>query len=179
MSKNNIVKKFKWIWGWQDDAEEQWLRQMSLSGLHLCSVAFAGVYFFEKGPHHDYIYRLDYRPGIEKTDSSYLQLFKDAGWEHVAELSAWHYFRCEPQHCGSTEIFTDVDSKASKYERLLMTLLVVAPINIFLLPLLLWKMQMPGVAFGFMIFGMAFLLLYVVAFIKLIQKIKRIKRING
>ncbi|HEX7395223.1 MAG TPA: hypothetical protein VF313_09885 [Anaerolineaceae bacterium] len=27
---------------------------------------------------------------IDLTD--HLQLFQDTGWEHVAELSSWHYF---------------------------------------------------------------------------------------
>ena len=53
------VKKFKWIWAWQDEAEEKWLREMSQKDYHLVSVDFAGTYSFEIGLPRDYIYRLD------------------------------------------------------------------------------------------------------------------------
>ena len=50
---------------------------------------------------------------------SYLQLFKDAGWEHIGEMAGWQYFRKQAESGESPEIYTDVQSKATKYKRLL------------------------------------------------------------
>ena len=144
MSDSNTVTKFKWIWAWQDNAEEKWLRQMSLSGLHLYSVDFAGVYTFTKGPPHDYVYRLDYRQNTRENDAEYLQLFEDAGWERISNFASWHYFRKEPMPGEEAEIFTDVDSRVAKYKRVLTVLLVVAPTTVLLLLIAAWERDIPG-----------------------------------
>ncbi len=62
-------------------------------GLHLVSVAPFGVYTFHIGPPRSMIYRLDYRYLRGQDEAGYLQLFDDAGWEHVGVMSNWHYFR--------------------------------------------------------------------------------------
>ena len=36
------------------------------------------------------------------------------GWEHIGQLSAWHYFRKEAKEEESPGIFTDVESKVAK-----------------------------------------------------------------
>ena len=50
---------------------------------------------------------------MEKED--YLQLFRDAGWEYVGEMSGWHYFCQQAQPGEELEIYTDAESKISKY----------------------------------------------------------------
>jgi hypothetical protein len=60
---------------------------MSQQGWHLSSVGIPTVYDSESGEPEDVIYRLDY-PSYSKMDKEdYLQLFRDAGWECVGEMS--------------------------------------------------------------------------------------------
>lgn len=111
---------FKWFWAWQDEQEEAWLERMSREqGLHLASISPFGVYTFHVGAPRPMVYRLDYQYLKGQDQPSYLQLFQDAGWEHVGEMSNWHYFR-RPEVAGQPrEIFTDPESKAAKYRRLI------------------------------------------------------------
>ena len=71
------------------------------------------------GEPRDYVYRLDWREASRKELPDYLQLFADAGWEHVGSLSGWQYFRRLTAEEPTPEIFTDVDSKVAKYERMI------------------------------------------------------------
>ena len=113
------VKKFRWFWPWQDEAEENWLEKMSQKGYHLSSVSLPGFYTFSVAEPRKYIYRLDYQTFYKKDKGEYLQLFQDAGWEYIGELSAWQYFRKEVKQGETTEIYTDVESKIAKYKRVL------------------------------------------------------------
>lgn len=71
------------------------------------------------------IYRLDYQYLKGQDEPSYLELFADAGWEHVGQMANWHYFR-RPEVAGlAREIFTDPESKAAKYRRLTPFVLIV------------------------------------------------------
>jgi len=120
--EKTIVTKFKWFWAWQDQAEENWLDRMSQEGYHLSSVALPGFYTFSVAEPRNYFYRLDYRMFRKKDKEAYLQLFKDAGWEYIGEMSAWQYFRKEGSVAETPEIFTDVESKIAKYKRVLLYL---------------------------------------------------------
>ena len=117
--KETVVTRFRWFWAWQDKAEETWLEKMSQSGYHLSSVGIPGFYTFSIAKPRNYVYRLDYRTFRKKDKGEYLQLFQDAGWEHVGETSAWQYFRKETKPMERAEIFTDVESKTAKYKRVL------------------------------------------------------------
>lgn len=123
--------KFNWFWAWQDEKEEAWLHAMAKEGLHLQSFGFPGFYKFEVGePRNDY-YRMDYiidRNAYE----NYLQLFKDAGWEHLGEMGGWQYFRTRGEGNVIPEIYTDKDSKAQKYQRLIIILIIFLPIFVTL-----------------------------------------------
>jgi Protein of unknown function (DUF2812) len=111
---------FKWFWVWQDEQEEAWLESLSRErGLHLESVGPLGTYTFRAGSPQAMIYRLDYQYLKGQDLPGYLQLFADAGWDHVGQMSNWHYFR-RPEVAGQPrEIFTDPESKAAKYRRLI------------------------------------------------------------
>jgi hypothetical protein len=126
----NTIRKFRWFWPWQDEQEETWLRSMSQKGWHLLSVGLPGIYTFKSGEPHDYIYRLDYQTYKKKDQQDYLQLFSDAGWEHIEDMSSWHYFRKEAREGEAPEIFTDVESKIAKYKRVLTYLAFFAVIII-------------------------------------------------
>ena len=115
----NTIRKIKWFWPWQDENEEAWLRNMSKKGWHLFSLGLPCIYKFRAGEPRDYVYRLDYQTFRKKDKQEYQQLFHDAGWEHVGEVSASQYFRKEAQEGEAPEIFTDVESKIAKYKRVL------------------------------------------------------------
>ena len=113
------LTKTKWFWPWQDEKEEAWLGEMSQHGHHLKAVRPPCVYTFERGEPVDYTYRLDYMLADKKKLPEYLQIFQDAGWEYIGELSNWRYWRKRTAPGESAEIFTDRESKIKKYERLL------------------------------------------------------------
>jgi len=113
-----MMHKIKWFWAWQDGHEEAWLRKMSQKGWHLVSVKPFGIYNFKAGEKMDFVYRLDYQ-AKRKDRIYYLQLFQDAGWEHISEMSGWQYFCKQVEPGESPEIYTDVESKVAKYKRLI------------------------------------------------------------
>ena len=116
---DTTVNKFRWFWAWQDEAEEEWLGKMSAKGLHLIAPGFPAIYTFKVGEPKEYVYRLDYQSFHRKDREEYLQLFRDAGWEHLGQMASWQYFRKEAVKGGTNEIFTDTESKTAKYKRVL------------------------------------------------------------
>lgn len=121
------LKKFHWFWAWNDEKEEAWLREMAQDGWHFKSVGFPSNYVFESGPPIDMVYRLDYF--VERKEKeNYIQMFQDANWEHLGELSGWQYFRQETKDGEVPEIYNDNASKALKYQRLLMYIVIFLPI---------------------------------------------------
>jgi hypothetical protein len=126
--QEDTITKFKWFWAWQDEKEEAWLAEMAAQGFHLDGFDFPTLYRFQQGEPAEFVYRLDY-PGVARKDrESYLQLFKDAGWEHVGDMGGWVYFRRQVQPGDPTEIFTDVESKVQKYYRVMLFLIILMPI---------------------------------------------------
>jgi hypothetical protein len=115
----NQVTRFKWFWVWQDNAEEKWLEEMSRQGYHLTSVSLPCIYTFTKAEPVNYAYRLDYRRFSNNEMEHYLQIFRDAGWEYLGEMSLWQYFRKKVKTGEANEIFTDNASKIAKYHRVL------------------------------------------------------------
>lgn len=112
--------KTKWFWPWQDEKEEAWLEQMSADGWRLRSVGLMGRYAFDQDRPCRFTYRLDYMLLNKDKRSEYLQIYQDAGWEYIGEMSNWQYWR-KPYVAGeNNEIFTDNDSKIKKYQRLLL-----------------------------------------------------------
>jgi hypothetical protein len=125
--KSTTSHKFKVFMAWQDQEEEVWLRQMAQQGYHLSSMVFPAVYEFTVGEPRDVIYQLDYTNVKRGEVDAYLQLFEDAGWECVGTWLGWYYFRKAADSGSPNEIYTDVESKIQKYQRLL-TYLVIFPI---------------------------------------------------
>jgi hypothetical protein len=169
MMDENKLRKYKWFWAWQDEAEEAWLREMSQQGWHLYSVGIPTVYDFEVGDPADIVYRLDYQSPSKVEKEDYLQLFKDAGWEHVGEMSGWQYFRKPAQPGEEMEIYTDAESKTSKYQRLLIFA------GILMLPLFMGMINTRGGFLFFVIFPL--FLLYIYIFIRIMIRINQLKRI--
>jgi hypothetical protein len=175
MDKSNMLKKFKWFWAWQDEDEEAWLREMSNEGCHLSGIGFPTIYNFKSGEPKDYVYRLDYRSHWKLDKDDYLQLFRDSGWEYVAQMAGWHYFRQLAQSGEELEIYTDAESKIEKYQRLL------AFLGILMLPLLFSLINLRSRPYEWvslvLIFIALMFVLYVYAIVKLWLRINQLKRL--
>lgn len=170
------VTKRKWFWAWQDEKEEAWLAEMAQQGLHLDGVPFPGKYQFKIGEPADYVYRLDYQSLKTKDKDSYLQLFADAGWEQVGEMGGWVYFRYKVTNGDTPEIFSDLDSKIGKYQRVMLFLVILLPIMLMLLNNTSFGIgQGP---FSMILQGLAglLILLYTFAIVRLFIRINKLKK---
>ena len=126
MSERNIRTVHKVFFAWNEEAEASWLQQMSLQGWHLEEVSIF-TYRFARGKPGDFVYRFDFRPMKNRKElEEYVGLFEDAGWQYVASLSSWHYFRKEKTGDGCDKIFSDNRSKLEKYRRLQLTMFVTS-----------------------------------------------------
>jgi len=173
--ENKTIRKFKWFWAWQDEAEEAWLRKMSNEGWQLSRIGFPTIYTFRNVEPQDYVYRLDYRSYWKMEKEDYLQLFRDSGWEFVEEMAGWHYFRQAAQAGEELEIYTDAESKIGKYQRLL------AFLGILMLPLFFGVYNLSKASYGWVpiiqVFNALLFVLYVYAIIRILLRIRQLKGI--
>jgi hypothetical protein len=180
-----IIDKNRFFWPWQDEKEEEWLEDMAREGWHLQSVKLLCNYRFIKGEPAPYVYRLDYFLNEKSTFSEYQQIFQDAGWEYIGELSNWRYWRKRVVNGETPEIFTDRESKIKKYRRLLGILAFFLVFLVFM-GMNLVQRGWPGKAdaswliTALYIIGMAgyatLIPLYIVAVVKILGRIKRLKK---
>ena len=109
------------------EREALYFREMHAKGWKLRKVGysillFAVKYTFEKCQPEQVSYQLDFYP-IEKSErASYLQLFKDCGWEHITDFNGFSYFR--KLHSGiesdaEFEIYNDAAGKLAMVKRIL------------------------------------------------------------
>ena len=113
-----LVTKFRFFWDDADHALERWLEDMARQGLHLQSVGLVRCKFvFRRGEPAEMTYRLDFQ--VSRASPDYVQLFVDAGWEHVDQVLGWQFWRTPTRAERIPEIFTDVESRIRKYQRLL------------------------------------------------------------
>ncbi len=167
------IKKFHWFWAWDDEKEETWLSEMSKKGWHFKSVGLLSNYIFEQGKPIDYTYRLDYF--IDHKDKSiYLQLFQDAGWSHLGEMGGWQYFRKEGLNGEEQEIYSDRESKAKKYRRIMLYLVIFFPI--YMNFILVLSRSNDGVMQVVTFFMFIILLVYIYAMVKLLSRITRLMK---
>lgn len=162
------------------EREALYFREMHAKGWKLRKVSysillFAVKYTFEKCHPEQVSYQLDFYP-MEKSDRvSYLQLFKDCGWEYITDFNSFSYFRKVRSKIESNaefEIYNDAAGKLAMVNRILrlrlVPVLLLLAINIpFLLKLLnrsntfdLWKF----LAVGLDIF-LSLILLLIVSYI--------------
>jgi len=167
------MKQFHWFWAWDDEKEENWLREMAQKGWHFKSVALPGNYVFEHGEPRDDVYRLDYFTET-KDKANYLQLFMDASWDYMGEMNGWQYFRKTVVNGEAPEIFSDNESKSKKYQRILTLLIVFMPIFVVNLNNL---NKRPGTFTEILTFVMfLFLLFFGYAIIRLGLRINQLKK---
>jgi len=169
----DTTKQFHWFWAWEDEKEEAYLREMALDGWYFDSVTFPGYYIFERGEPRNDFYRLDFLSNYKDKDN-YLQLFEDAGWDHVGEYGSWQYFRKTAPDDEVPEIFSDNESKQKKYGRILLYLIIFMPIYIVLLT----RVNQASSTFYKIVTLVMFLLLllYTYAVVMLLRRISQLKR---
>ena len=162
------------------DREALYFREMHAKGWKLRKVSysillFAVKYTFEKCQPEQVSYQLDFYPMENSERASYLQLFKDCGWEHITDFNSFSYFRkaySEIESNAEFEIYNDATGKLAMVNRILrlrlVPVLLLLAIHIpFLLKLLnrsntfdLWKF----LAVGLDIF-LSLILLLIVSYI--------------
>ena len=162
------------------DREALYLRKMHAEGWKLKEVSYSNLvvavkYTFEKCQTEQMSYQLDFYPMKKSERASYLQLFKDCGWEHITDFNSFSYFRkahSEIESDAEFEIYNDATNKLDMVNRILRlrlvpSLLLLAIHIPFLLKLLnrsntfdLWKF----LAVGLDVF-LSLILLLIVAYI--------------
>ena len=162
------------------EREALYFREMHAKGWKLKEVSystllFAVKYTFEKCQPEQVSYQLDFYPMENSEKASYLQLFKDCGWEHITDFNSFSYFRkahSEIESDAEFEIYNDAAGKLAMVNRILrlrlVPVLLLLAIHIpFLLKLLnrsntfdLWKF----LAVGLDIF-LSLILLLIVSYI--------------
>ena len=124
------------------DREALYFREMHAKGWKLRKVSysillFAVKYSFEKCQPEQVSYQLDFYPMKKSERASYLQLFKDCGWEHITDFNGFSYFRkahSEIESDAEFEIYNDATGKLDMVHRILR--LRVLPVLFFLLMLI-------------------------------------------
>ena len=129
------------------EREALYFREMHAKGWKLRKVSysillFAVKYTFEKCHPEQVSYQLDFYPMEKSERSSYLQLFKDCGWEHITDFNGFSYFR--KLHSGiesdaEFEIYNDASGKLAVVKRIL----IIRMIPILLIFLLIFSALLP------------------------------------
>lgn len=169
------MKQFRWFWAWDDEKEENWLREMAQKGWHFQFVTLPGNYTFESGESRDDVYRLDYfRNNKDKAD--YLQLFLDAGWDYMGEMNSWQYFRKTALNGETPEIFSDNESKAKKYRHILFLMMIVS-LPIYLNVINLMNHRTSALSEPLLAFVMfLFMIVYSYGILRLIIRLAQLKK---
>ena len=114
------------------EREALYFREMHAKGWKLRKVSysillFAVKYTFEKCHPEQVSYQLDFYPMEKSERASYLQLFKDCGWEHITDFNSFSYFRkahSEVESAAEFEIYNDAAGKLAMVKRILRLRLV-------------------------------------------------------
>ena len=109
------------------EREALYFREMHAKGWKLKEVSYSNLvvavkYTFEKCQPEQMSYQLDFYPMKKSERASYLQLFKDCGWEHITDFNGFSYFR--KLHSGiesdtEFEIYNDAAGKLAMVKRIL------------------------------------------------------------
>ena len=109
------------------DREALYLRKMHAEGWKLKRVSYSNLvvavkYTFEECQPEQVSYQLDFYPMKKSERASYLQLFKDCGWEHITNFNGFSYFRkahSEIESDAEFEIYNDAAGKLAMVKRIL------------------------------------------------------------
>ena len=126
------------------DREARYFREMHAKGWKLRKVSysillFAVRYTFEKCQPEQVSYQLDFYPMKTSEKTSYLQLFKDCGWEHITDFNGFSYFRklrSGIELDAEFEIYNDATGKLAMVKRILiMRMLPILLLFLALIPI--------------------------------------------
>ena len=126
------------------EREALYFREMHAKGWKLRKVSysillFAVKYTFEKCHPEQVSYQLDFYPMEKSERASYLQLFKDCGWEHITDFNSFSYFRkahSEIESDAEFEIYNDAAGRLAMVKRILtMRILPILLLFAALLPI--------------------------------------------
>ena len=142
------------------DREALYLRKMHAEGWKLKEVTYSNLvvvvkYTFEKCQPEQVSYQLDFYPMKKSERASYLQLFKDCGWEHITDFNGFSYFR--KLHSGiesdaEFEIYNDAAGKLAMVKKILtMRMLPILLLFSALLPVFS-KFVTGGSSFSWLVF---------------------------
>ena len=114
------------------DREALYLGEMHAKGWKLKEVSYSNLvvavkYTFEKCQPEQVSYQLGFYPMKKSERASYLQLFKDCGWEHITDFNSFSYFRKAHSKIESNaefEIYNDATNKLAMVNRILRLRLV-------------------------------------------------------
>ena len=109
------------------EREAVFLGEMHAKGWKLKEVSYSNLvvavkYTFEKCKPEQVAYQLDFYPMKKSERASYLQLFKDCGWEHITDFNGFSYFRkphSEIESDAEFEIYNDATGKLAMVKRIL------------------------------------------------------------
>ncbi len=125
------------------DREALYLREMHAQGWKLKEVSYSSLviavkYTFEKCQPEQVVYQLDFYPMKKSERASYLQLFKDCGWEHITGFNGFSYFRkpySQIESDAEFEIYNDAAGKLAMVKKILtMRMLPILLLFLALLP---------------------------------------------
>ena len=125
------------------ERETLYFREMHAKGWKLRKVnysilLFAVKYTFEKCHPEQVSYQLDFYPMEKSERASYLQLFKDCGWEHITDFNGFSYFRklySGVESDAEFEIYNDEAGKLAMVKKILtMRMLPILLLFLALLP---------------------------------------------
>ena len=109
------------------EREALYFREMHAKGWKLRKVSYSILLFvvkytFEKCHPEQVSYQLDFYPMEKSERTSYLQLFKDCGWEHITDFNSFSYFRkahSEIESDAEFEIYNDAAGKLAMVKQIL------------------------------------------------------------
>ena len=102
--------------------EEMHAKGWKLKELRYSYLVVAVKYTFEKCQPEQVVYQLDFYPMKRSERASYLQLFKDCGWEHITDFNGFSYFRKPYSGVESDaefEIYNDAAGKLAMVKKIL------------------------------------------------------------
>ena len=126
------------------EREALYFREMHAKGWKLRKVSYSILLFvvkytFEKCQPEQVSYQLDFYPMEKSERTSYLQLFKDYGWEHITDFNSFSYFRkahSKVESATEFEIYNDAAGKLDMVKRILiMRMLPILLLFAALLPI--------------------------------------------
>ena len=109
------------------EREALYFREMHAKGWKLMKVSYSILLFvvkytFEKCQSERVSYQLDFYPMEKSERSSYLQLFKDCGWEHITDFNSFSYFSkpySQIESDAEFEIYNDAAGRLAMVKRIL------------------------------------------------------------